>query len=130
MSPLHKHKIKLILFIITIFTLTCNAQEAIVTIEQEKEIKNLLDKRKQLLTNGSLKSHYSIQVISGNLETARETLKDCKNKYPETKSNIVYDEPYYKVRVGEYRNQLEADKNLLTINEEYPGAFIFKPKNK
>ena len=129
MSNLYKIKINFIFITLILISSLSNAQEATVTIEEDEKIEVLLDKRKQLLITGEIKTHFSIQVVSGTLETARKTLKECKNKFPEVKSNIVYDEPYYKVRVGEYRDQLEADKNLLTISEEHPGAFIFKPKN-
>ncbi len=129
MSALYKIKTYLILLVLLFISIKSKAQEVYVEIEQDEKINILLEKRKQLLTTGDLKTHFSIQVISGSLETARKILKDCKNKFPDIKSNIVYDEPYYKVRVGEYRNQLDADRSLLTISKEYSGAFVFKPKN-
>jgi hypothetical protein len=116
--------------ILAIFiALKCNAQEGTISIQQDNKIDKLLKERKHLLTIGELKTHFSIQVISGELETARKTLKECKNKFPDLKSNIVYEEPNYKVRVGEFRNRLDADRALLKINEEFQGAFVLKPKN-
>jgi len=113
-----------------IFTaLKSNAQEGIISIQQDNKIDKLLKERKHLLTIGELKTHFSIQVISGELETARKTLKECKNKFSDLKSNIVYEEPNYKVRIGEFRNRLDADRALLKINEEFQGAFVLKPKN-
>ena len=105
-----------------IFTaLKSNAQEGIISIQQDNKIDKLLKERKHLLTIGELKTHFSIQVISGELETA---------KISELKSNIVYEEPNYKVRVGEFRNRLDADRALLEISEEFKGAFVLRPKNK
>jgi hypothetical protein len=116
--------------ILAIFiALKSNAQEGTISIQQDNKIDKLLKERKHLLTIGELKTHFSIQVISGELETARKTLKECKNKFPDLKSNIVYEEPNYKVRVGEFRNRLDADRALLKINEEFQGAFVLKPKN-
>lgn len=116
---------------IIIFTaLKSNAQEGIISIQQDNKIDKLLKERKHLLTIGELKTHFSIQVISGELETARKTLKEFKNKFSELKSNIVYEEPNYKVRVGEFRNRLDADRALLEISEEFKGAFVLRPKNK
>ena len=109
--------------------LKSNAQEGTISIQQDNKIDKLLKERKHLLTIGELKTHFSIQVISGELETARKTLKECKNKFSDLKSNIVYEEPNYKVRVGEFRNRLDADRALLKINEEFQGAFVLKPKN-
>jgi len=118
-----------IIFLI-FFNFKSNAQEGIVSIEQDEKIERLLKERKRLLKNGELKTHYAIQVISGELTTARETLKKCKSKFPDFKSDVIYETPNYKVWVGEFRNKLDADRALVTISEEYAGAFVIKPKNK
>jgi len=118
-----------VIFII-FFNLKSNAQEGTVSIEQDEKIDRLLKERKRLLKNGELKTHYVVQVISGTLDTARETLKTCKNKFTDFKSDVVYETPHYKVQVGEFRNKLDADRALLTISEEFAGAFVLKPKNK
>jgi len=121
--------ISTIIFVI-FFSLTSNAQEGTVSIEQDEKIEYLLKERKRLLRNGELKTHYSIQVISGELNTARDVNKKCKSKFPDFKSDVVYETPNYKVWVGEFRNKLDADRALVTISEEYAGAFVIKPKNK
>jgi len=121
--------ISTIIFVI-FFSLTSNAQEGTVSIEQDEKIERLLKERKRLLRNGELKTHYSIQVISGELNTARDVNKKCKSKFPDFKSDVVYETPNYKVWVGEFRNKLDADRALVTISEEYAGAFVIKPKNK
>ena len=118
-----------IVFVI-FFNLKSNAQEGIVSIEQDEKIERLLKERKRLLKNGELKTHFSIQVISGELETARETLKACKSNFSDLKSDVVYETPNYKVWVGEFRSKLDADRALVTISMEYEGAFVIKPKNK
>jgi hypothetical protein len=121
--------ITLTIFVI-FFTLKSNAQEGIVSIEQDEKIERLLKERNRLLKSGELKTYYTIQVISGELKTARETLKACKSKFSDFKSDVVYETPNYKVWVGEFRNKLDADRALVTISEEHEGAFVIKPKNK
>jgi len=106
------------------------AQEATVSIEQDEMVDKLLKERKRLLKSGELKGYQTIQVISGALTNARETLKTCKSKFPEYESDIVYETPYYKVWVGEFRNQLDADRALIAISKEHEGAFVLTPKNK
>ena len=117
-----------IIFVI-FFSLKSNAQEGTVSIEQDEKIERLLKERKRLLKNGELKTHYTIQVVSGELTTARETLKSCKSMFLDFKSDIVYETPNYKVWIGEFRNQLDADRALVVISEEHTGAFVIKPKN-
>jgi len=106
------------------------AQEATVTIEQDDKIEHLLKERKRLLRNGELKGYYSIQVFSGEISGAQKVLKKCKNSLTDYKSQIEYQTPNYKVWIGKFRNQLDADRALMKISEEYEGAFVFKPKNK
>lgn len=106
------------------------SQNGTVTVEQDSKVAELLKERQHMLKNGELKNYYSIQVISGEIKTARETLKDCKTLFTEYSSDIVYQTPHYKVWIGKYRNRLDADAALLKITEEYPGAFVFRPENK
>ncbi len=116
---------------LTLFTWSNSySQDGQVTIEQDPLVEQLLQKRKQLLKTGELKNYYSIQVISGDINTARKTLTNCKTKFTDYKSDIVYQTPHYKVWIGKYRNRLEADAALLQITKEYPGAFVFEPENK
>ena len=46
------------------------------------------------------------------------------SRYPSVNSYLNYDEPYYKVRVGDFRTRLDATRFLKTIQNEYPSAFI------
>lgn len=130
MSPLQLPKIITTTVLTLFICFKSYSQEGIVTIEQDSKVAELLKERKKILKSGELKNYYSIQVISGEIKTARETLTDCKTKFKDYKSDIVYQTPHYKVWVGKYRNRLDADAALIKISEEYPGAFVFRPENK
>ena len=58
-------------------------------------------------------------------ESARNTFN---NLFPYTKSYLIYNEPYFKVRVGNYYTRLQAFKDLETIRETYPSAYIVPDK--
>jgi hypothetical protein len=58
-------------------------------------------------------------------EAARNTFN---NLFPYTKSYLIYNEPYFKVRVGNYRSRLQAHKDLETIRLTYPSAYIVPDK--
>ena len=47
-----------------------------------------------------------------------------------TNIELIYETPNYKVWIGDFYTQLEADKKLLMIKKKYPEAFIFRPKPK
>ena len=58
-------------------------------------------------------------------EAARNSFN---NLFPYTKSYLIYNEPYFKVRVGNYRSRLQAHKDLETIRLTYPSAYIVPDK--
>ena len=41
---------------------------------------------------------------------------------------MIYETPNYKVWVGNFFTQIEADKYLLKIRKKYKSAFIFRPE--
>ena len=77
-------------------------------------------------------SGYRIQIAaySGvNSKSQAEIAKNSfNNLFPYTKSYLIYSEPYFKVRVGNYYTRLEAYKDLETIRLTYPSAYIVPDK--
>ncbi len=49
---------------------------------------------------------------------------DFEEKYPDQKSYIVYEEPYFKLRAGDFRTRLDARRFLEKIRRDYPAAYI------
>jgi hypothetical protein len=67
-----------------------------------------------------------LYMDSGNrarLSTQREQA-DFQELYPDRKSYIIYDEPYFKLRAGDFRTRLDARRFLEEIREDYPAAYI------
>ena len=48
--------------------------------------------------------------------------------FPDLKSYVEYEEPYYKLRVGDFKTRLEATYFLQQVTTLYAGAFIVKDK--
>lgn len=47
-------------------------------------------------------------------------------QYPDIPVYVTFKEPYYRVRVGDFRTKLDADKLLNSINKTFKGAFWVK----
>jgi len=47
-------------------------------------------------------------------------------KFPDTRSYIIYQEPNFKIRVGNFKNSYEAMGLLNEIINVYPNSFIIK----
>ncbi len=63
---------------------------------------------------------------SGNrarLNSQREQA-EFEEKYPDQAAYIVYEEPYFKLRVGDFRTRLDARRFLEKIRRDYPAAYI------
>ena len=69
---------------------------------------------------------YTIQIYYGGLEEADSILEDFKENYQEIKSNLIFETPNYKVRIGEYRDINVASQKLEEIRRIYPSSFIIK----
>lgn len=69
---------------------------------------------------------FRIQLFSGNSRWEAVKVKsDFLKKYKEEKPpHLVYQSPNFKIRVGDYRNRLEAQKFLELYKADYPSAFI------
>ena len=101
-----------------------SAQEASVTVIQDKSIDRLLEFKKDLKTLDI----YKIQIFSGDRSTAEKTKSEFLQIFKDWKTTMEFNTPNYKIWVGNFRERLEADRALAKIKKEYSGAFIFQPK--
>jgi hypothetical protein len=69
---------------------------------------------------------YTIQIYYGGLEEANSILENFRENYQEIKSNLIFETPNYKVRIGEYKDINIASQKLEEIRRIYPGSFIIK----
>ena len=69
---------------------------------------------------------YTIQIYYGGLEDADSILEDFRENYQEIKSNLIFETPNYKVRIGEYKDINIASQKLEDIRKIYPSSFIIK----
>lgn len=112
-------------------TVNCLAQEGHVTINQDKNISNLLALKKELNKDENSSDRYKIQIYNGNRAGAESAQKEYYTIYNQWRSSLEFELPRnYKIWVGSFRTRLEADRALKRIKKNFPNAFIFKPKKK
>lgn len=106
-------------------TLFVQAQQADVTVDQDKDIDKLLEYKKDVATV----KMYKIQIYqSVDPDLAKEAEQDFKLKYNNWPSSIQWQTPNYKIWVGNFSTRLAADRALLVLKKDYPDAIIFQPK--
>jgi len=102
------------------------AQEGIVTIEQDQKITKLLDIYKQMNANTGF---YTIQIGFGSYDTASLLKSDASIDYPQYNCNIIFDSPTYRVHLGRFKTKLEVERIFNEVRKKYPESIILKPLN-
>tara|TARA_Y100001970_G_scaffold273529_1_gene371879 strand:+ start:160 stop:570 length:411 start_codon:yes stop_codon:yes gene_type:complete len=113
-----------IFIIVLILNFSSQAQNGKVEITQSIEIEKVIEIKKEINKN---KSMLRIQIFNGSREEANNTKEKFENIKVDSIIDMVYETPNYKIWVGNYKTQLEADIKLLEIKRYFPDAFIFRP---
>lgn len=87
--------------------------------------KNLVEKHKKINLLNPSRPGYRIQIFFGNDRSkAQDIRSEFMRIYPETGAYMVYHQPYFKIRVGDFSTRLEASGFLNKLNGRYTTAFI------
>ena len=99
---------------------------------QNPSLHVLIDKSTRLNEKNGLIG-YRIQIYSGLGANARENSQKVKDKFleefPEFDNNRIYFDyhaPYFRVKVGDFRNKSEAYVIYQEIKESFPSSYIVK----
>ncbi len=71
-------------------------------------------------------TYYTIQIYYGSLETADSILNDFEENFEGIKSELIFETPNYKVRIGKFKDMNSASQKLEGIRKKYAGSFIIK----
>jgi len=102
-----------------------NAQK--LSSAQLNTVQELIVEKHKLEASNEIRSTYKLQIYSGSLEEAEDTLKEFKKLELDISSKIIYQTPYYKIWVGNFRNRIQADRVFESIRSDYPNTLIIRP---
>ncbi len=110
------------------YTYGGNRSKGAVEVKGDVAVKQLVAKHIELNERVRTIPGYRIQVasLSGTASKNRafEMKERLKESFPEVESYVVYDEPNFKVKVGDFRTRLDAYLFLQRLRGEYPGTII------
>ena len=117
--------------ILLVFTGVCLCSNSLYSQENSIRYNDTLTKKFYDLKKDYSKrvyesTFYTIQIYYGGLEEADSILEDFRENYQEVKSNLIFETPNYKVRIGEYKDINIASQKLEEIRRIYPSSFIIK----
>ena len=99
-----------------------------VSIKRNSAVDSLVSLHKQINSIDSLVPGFRVQIFfeSGNFskKQAMETTEGFVVSYPLLSHYLSFNEPYYRIRVGDFRTMIEAKGFLMSILSEYPSAFV------
>ena len=121
-----------IIFLIGVFCISLlsytQAQEGNLKIIQDDKVEWLLNQYKLVNEKNDKIEGYRVQIYSdsgsGSKLRTEKVKKEFDDEYPDIGSYLIYEEPYFKLRVGNFRTRLDARRFLEKISAEYDYAFI------
>ena len=118
---------KIIIFftIISLSLTNLFGQSGNIKINQSNKLDSIIKLKKEL---NSKIQNLRIQIYSGDRENAEQIIQEFNEIFNDTTADVIYETPNYKVWVGNYYTQLEADKRLIEIRKKFRSAFIFRPE--
>lgn len=98
-----------------------------VTVYQDSTVAFLLKKNSELTELKQNMPGYRIQIYYGtDRNKANEIRTEFIRDHIETEAYMVYHQPNFKVRIGDFKTRLEAQKAMQLFSAFYPGSFIVK----
>ncbi len=103
------------------------SQETKTTVTQDPKFENLLKEKRRINSSITVNDRYKIQIYTGDSESSKKALDKFKKQFKNFDGTIIFNTPFYKVWVGNFKTRIEAERNLNTIQSEYPNALLIKP---
>jgi len=103
-----------------------------VEVIQDDRISHLAEQYKKMNLRYQVMDGYRVQIFfdsgSNSKKRATDAMNEFVTKYSTTRVFLSYKEPYYRVRVGNFRTLNEAVGFQKKIISDYPNAFPVKEK--
>lgn len=118
-------------FLLVIVILSCYHLKAQNNfLKQDSRMDSLISLHQKINEMDSLVPGYRVQIFfeSGNFskDLAIKTAEEFQESFPKIRYYLSFNEPYYRIRVGDFRTAVEAKGFLMSIIQKYPSAFELK----
>lgn len=118
----------LFLVLICLLSISCVAQNGVLILNQDPRIDILMMKQRQIHENDSTIDGFRVQIF---MELGNDALRHADSvrvqfveNYPDVPAYLIFGQPYYRLRVGDFRTRLEAENFYQQVKKEYKNAFV------
>lgn len=94
-----------------------------VNVFEDYRMAQLIDKYIEAHENGTIPG-FRVQLFFGDRDQARETKAAFLKRYPHIRADVTYLAPNFRVRVGNFRTILEAEKFKAELKKNFPNCYI------
>jgi hypothetical protein len=115
----------LIIFPSCLYSQQDAASDTLKWITRNPQLDMVVNKLKEVNSKKQTMPGYRIQIYFGTQRSkANEIRALCNTHYPSLQATVSYSQPNFKVRAGDFRTRLEAQKYLRDVELNFPGAFV------
>lgn len=119
---------QLIFWILFCLPLITSAQTGRTTVIGDTKVNQMVEKHVELNSRVKTIPGFRVQIASFSGTNSKQSAFSLRDRfmqdYPEVQAYIVFDEPNFKVKVGDFRTRLEAYAFLQQIKDVYKGYLI------
>jgi hypothetical protein len=111
--------------IISLFSSKSWAQSSNSDAKTDSLARELVERHKKANATKMSMTGFRIQIYFGSERAkATEIRADFTKNFPEIASYLIYQQPYFKIRVGDFKTRIEASGFLKKLEDHYTTAFI------
>lgn len=128
----------LILFIVltsTAFSQNNTPEEGTITINQDERISELVDRHIEInkASEGKI-AGWRVQIYNSSGTNSRTEAQNARklflSKYPEVGAYLIYQPPFFKIRVGDFRTKEEAYSFYKQVLQDFPVSYLVNDQIK
>ncbi len=106
---------------------TDGGRQGSLVVHADSRLDSLVSAHKKWNAEKQCMPGFRVQLyFGGDRKKANELRTVFLQKYPDVSAYVIYQQPNYKVRVGDFRTRLEAYTLHADLVAEYPSAFVVK----
>ena len=117
------------IFIVTCLLSTiCVAQNGVLHLKQDSRIESLIMKQRDIYATAPTIDGFRVQIF---MELGNDALRHAdsvkmvfRERYPDIPVYLIFGEPYFRLRVGDFRTRLEAENLYQRLKNEFRNAFV------
>lgn len=122
----------LVVFLLATTLVHAQSQEATTTIVQDARIDSLMVRHIDYNKANPTTEGWRVQIYFESGNNSKQLATNARVRFteafPDYGAYLTFNEPYYKVRVGDFRTRMDAEGFRQMIITEFPNAYVVPDK--